>query len=843
MMTTTLLSRLRSTAVAAVCLSLAAATSMIAKAQQAPVAQPIIMADFNHDGIPDALVMSTTAPTATIALGTVPYGTFSATSKVVTFPAACTSLPQGPVLAGDFNGDGLADIAFFCGREATGVMLGNGDGTFGKPTLISGIISSIAALGDFNKDGKLDIVAIGSNGSDDAFPSIIFFAGNGDGTFAQGVTTAYTSTAVYTALAIADVNGDGYPDVVAANFTPTQTPTIDVFGNNKDGTFGVPGDSASGPNTSVGLDVPAATSILTGSFFGPGTVDFVIPVTGTNPGLFAIHNTSSTGAYSLASPVTIASPGLLSAMAGSFTGGTTTDLIVANGTNISVLANDGTGNFAATYSTLTLPSATSLFAVADANGDGYTDVYTANLNANALQLGVNLVTGSATATAQPVQLGIGSKTITAAWAGNANLNGSTATGQEIVLGAQTVVALTSSKNPSLLGDAVTFTATVAPATPTTTAPPTGMVAISDGTNMLATGAIDATGTFSYTTSALTQATHLIQATYTGDGNFATSSSTVLSQIVGHAGAVVSILTWATPAPIIQGTALSSAQLNATAADANGNAIPGTFIYTPAAGTVPNAGTVTLSVTFTPTDLASFLPATQTVLLTVTSSGLAATVTAPPTTAPGSQATVTVMLTQPYPVDLVGTLTIGFTRVTSPQITDPSLQFAAGGTTVTFPIPANTTTVPPIELQAGTIAGTITVPLTLTAGGINVTPAGLAPVTIVVPPAVPSVSGMTLTRNGSQFTVILHGFSNTREVSSAQFHFTPAAGSTIETTDLTLSGQTTFDVQWFDTDPSDAYGSTFTYTQIFNISDDATVVGSVDATLTNSVGTSTTMTAK
>jgi uncharacterized repeat protein (TIGR03803 family) len=70
------------------------------------------------------------------------------------------------------------------------------------------------------------------------------------------------------------------------------------------------------------------------------------------------------------------------------------------------------------------------------------------------------------------------------------------------------------------------------------------------------------------------------------------------------------VTWATPAPIIYGTALSAAQLNATAS------VPGTLVYTPAAGTVLSAGTQTLSVAFTPTDTANYVNVTKTVSLTV-----------------------------------------------------------------------------------------------------------------------------------------------------------------------------------------------------------------------------------
>jgi hypothetical protein len=71
-----------------------------------------------------------------------------------------------------------------------------------------------------------------------------------------------------------------------------------------------------------------------------------------------------------------------------------------------------------------------------------------------------------------------------------------------------------------------------------------------------------------------------------------------------------VITWATPAPITQGTALSAAQLNAT------TTVAGAFVYTPAAGTVLAAGSRTLSTTFTPANTSLYTSATKTVTLVV-----------------------------------------------------------------------------------------------------------------------------------------------------------------------------------------------------------------------------------
>ena len=78
-------------------------------------------------------------------------------------------------------------------------------------------------------------------------------------------------------------------------------------------------------------------------------------------------------------------------------------------------------------------------------------------------------------------------------------------------------------------------------------------------------------------------------------NYTTASKDVSIKI----NKVTSTITWANPAGITYGTALGATQLNATAS------VPGTFVYTPAAGTVLNAGTQTLHVDFTPTDTVNY----------------------------------------------------------------------------------------------------------------------------------------------------------------------------------------------------------------------------------------------
>src|SRR5579862_1329734 len=98
-------------------------------------------------------------------------------------------------------------------------------------------------------------------------------------------------------------------------------------------------------------------------------------------------------------------------------------------------------------------------------------------------------------------------------------------------------------------------------------------------------------------------------TPTDTANYTTATKTVTLTVTQAAP----VITWNNPASIVYGTALSATQLDATAS------VPGTLVYTPAAGSVPAAGTDTLSVTFTPTDTSNYTTATATVQLTVTQS--------------------------------------------------------------------------------------------------------------------------------------------------------------------------------------------------------------------------------
>jgi hypothetical protein len=177
-------------------------------------------ADLNGDGALDLVVTDLDGLFVMIGNGD---GTFQ---TPVSYSTAC-QIPYS-INIGDFNGDHKPDllVTYSSGDCAfVSVFLGNGDGTFQEPpvdspTLFVGPIG----VGDFNRDGKLD-VAVGGYGFEQ---NVEILEGNGDGTFSEGGT--FSATYPYS-IAVADLRGNGDLDLVIAN------EGVSVLLGNGDGTF------------------------------------------------------------------------------------------------------------------------------------------------------------------------------------------------------------------------------------------------------------------------------------------------------------------------------------------------------------------------------------------------------------------------------------------------------------------------------------------------------------------------------------------------------------------------------------------------------------------------------
>ena len=187
----------------------------------------------------------------------------------------------------------------------------------------------------------------------------------------------------------------------------------------------------------------------------------------------------------------------------------------------------------------------------------------------------------------------------ASFPGDLHNRASNSSGDLVVSQASTTTTLTSSANPSVYGQSVTFTATVAAVAPGG-GTPTGTVNFLDGTTQIGTGTLDSTGTTTFSTSSLAVAgsPHSITAVYVGDTNFATSTSAALSQVVNPAATTLSAVS-GSGSSASGGTVTLMATLtsNVTSQPISGETVSfliGTSTTTVGTATTDSSGVATLS---------------------------------------------------------------------------------------------------------------------------------------------------------------------------------------------------------------------------------------------------------
>ncbi|MBM4319713.1 MAG: hypothetical protein FJ125_07080, partial [Deltaproteobacteria bacterium] len=163
---------------------------------------------------------------------------------------AATATSRG-LDAGDFDGDGRLD--FVRGRYSAGVVelfLGQGDGSFAaaRPMGTFGNDPYGVVAGDFDSDGRLDVIAMGGSTGDARF-----YKGNGNGTFVAGVAVPSLDTDRLTAYDAFDFDASGTLDLVAVDHDGRR---LLYFPGQGDATFGPPQLAGSLPANSLGLAVP-----------------------------------------------------------------------------------------------------------------------------------------------------------------------------------------------------------------------------------------------------------------------------------------------------------------------------------------------------------------------------------------------------------------------------------------------------------------------------------------------------------------------------------------------------------------------------------------------------------
>jgi len=226
--------------------------------------QVLAAADVNGDGKPDLAVANfgpTGGHTVSVLLNR-GDGTFGA---AVSYDAG-----PGPrsVAAADLTGNGKTDLVVASNTSGDiTVLRGRGDGTFAPPVAYdSGSAQpSIVALGGLDGDGRPDIAVIHDTGDSATVDHVSVLRGRGDGTF--GSATSYVTGPRPQDMIVADLAGDGRPDLAVAN---TRGSTISIYPNNGDGTFGSPVEIAAGAGPH---------SVAAADLTGDGKLDLIV----TNP--------------------------------------------------------------------------------------------------------------------------------------------------------------------------------------------------------------------------------------------------------------------------------------------------------------------------------------------------------------------------------------------------------------------------------------------------------------------------------------------------------------------------------------------------------------------------------
>ena len=487
---------------------------------------------------------------------------------------------------GDFNHDGLPDLILIVPdfqnpvNYDVAVFLNTGNGTFGNPSYQAGIIPTgdipfAIAVGDFNNDDNLDLAISTLSGFS---PKLYVFQGSGTGLFG-GLGSPITTYEIVTSMVVGDFNNSGNQSIAGLTAdslfffqgsgtgaltpaggqllggSPTAIAAGDFLGNGflslavtDSGSNTVNFFVGMGTNTfSPAIQVPVGhgpDAMVVADFNGDGFADIAVANSGD-------HNlTILLGAANLvytpkSTPATGPMPAYLAL--GNFSGTGNFDLAVGNaaGTSMNLLLGKGDGTFTAgTPFSFSNPLGIS---AADFNNDGITDLAAINDQETTLFLSYRTATAKATLTGVDIA-GTGIHQVAAAYQGDSNYQPSTS--GTVPLTTQitpTALQLTALPGTSNWGQQVALTATLTPYTAQGLATNGELVTFYDGITKLGTGKL-ALGVATLNIGSFSVGLHNLKASYGGDGNFGPSTSVLTYKVT--AAASTTVLTAATKSPTI-----------------------------------------------------------------------------------------------------------------------------------------------------------------------------------------------------------------------------------------------------------------------------------------------------
>ena len=268
------------------------------------------------------------------------------------------------VVSGDFNNDGIKDLAVVATNPGTITLMllqGNGDGTFTYQNTITINHSQEQAtdfkVADLNGDGKPDLVLTSTGSGSPGFYSTYVFLWNGNFSFSQSAITGLGGCPHAAALVIADFNHDMRPDLAVSNGA-CGLHEIDVMLGNGDGTFQ--------PPVGYSTDVGAPNSIAAGDFNGDGNIDLVsVNNLGGTPLNTFLGNGDGTFGTPIDTP-SVYDPNYVAV--GDFNGDGKDDVIVSSDQLDGVQLSKGNGTFAPPVQYAVLSEPTRIYVV-DLNGD------------------------------------------------------------------------------------------------------------------------------------------------------------------------------------------------------------------------------------------------------------------------------------------------------------------------------------------------------------------------------------------------------------------------------------------------------------------------------------------